>query len=200
MDAQNQCGIWKVVIVMGVLVALGGIAFFLLQGKPPRPAPLPTSDDMGEARHADRRPARVAIEFTVGPSAHEATVATDEGANLHIGKIVQAVERVAGPNGVMVGAVHRPTGRWVCVLVEGPARYCELDVGLALDDSPGMAASGFIIPPGVVSRTMSAYRSVARSAMDYEWDRGDRIIVLTCPRDQWPDLVLFWPPVPHEDR
>ena len=115
------------------------------------------------------------------------------------GSIVQAVERVVRPGRARVAV--RPLGdartprraRLVCILVDSPERYCELDAGLDARDLPVLREEGFRPPPAPVTRTTSIYRSVAKRAMGYRADRGDRIIILLCPREDWPGLRLTWP-------
>jgi hypothetical protein len=72
-------------------------------------------------------------------------------------------------------------------------RYADLDTGLRLEDFPALRDGGFQPPPAPVLRTLSIYRSMAKKAMDYDAARGDRILILFCPRDEWPRLRLAWP-------
>jgi len=110
------------------------------------------------------------------------------------GKITQAVERVVRAGRAQVAICPRDGGRWVCILVDARERYFELDQGLTSDQFPTLRESGFRRPPSHIARTSSSiYRSVAKRAMGYDAARGDRIIVLMCPRDQWPTLSLQWP-------
>ena len=110
------------------------------------------------------------------------------------GKIAQAVERPARPGNVQVAIEPRDGGRWVCVLAAGNGRYYDLDQGLTLDQFPALRDGGFQpVPPQMVRGTTSIYRSIARTAMGYDAARGDRILILLCPRDEWPQLSLTWP-------
>jgi len=109
------------------------------------------------------------------------------------GEVARAVERVVRPGRVRVAAARRGDAQWLCVLVDGPGRYFELGAGLAVEDFPELPAQGFRPPPSPISRTMSIYRSVARRAMDYSAERGDHIVVLLCPCQEWDELRLRWP-------
>ena len=110
------------------------------------------------------------------------------------GKVAVAVERVARPGNAQVAVAPRNGGRWICVLVNGRERYVELDQGLRADDFPWIGKGGFQPPPPQLARTgTSIYRSVAKRAMGYDAERGDRILIVVCPRDQWPQLALRWP-------
>jgi len=110
------------------------------------------------------------------------------------GMITEAVERVVRPGRACVALRQLGDGRWACILADGPGRYYDLDAGLSTDDFPGLDAQGFAPPPAPITRTTSIYRSVAKRAMSFDVGRGDRVIVLVCPREQWPGLELRWPP------
>lgn len=107
--------------------------------------------------------------------------------------ITQAVERVVRAGRAQVAVHPRNGGRWVCILVDARERYVELGRGLRAEDFPALQELGFRPPPTPISRTMSIYRSVAKRAMEYDVERGDRIIILLCPRAEWPTLTLHWP-------
>ncbi|MFP4058187.1 MAG: hypothetical protein ACLF0G_15070 [Candidatus Brocadiia bacterium] len=110
-------------------------------------------------------------------------------------EVARAAERVSRPGRSRVALHRRDGGRWVCILVDGPERYVRLDRGLSPEQFPALEAQGFRAPPPhIVRATTSIYRSVAKAAMDYDQARGDRIVVLVCPRDQWDALDLRWPP------
>lgn len=112
------------------------------------------------------------------------------------GKITQAVERVARQGRAQVAVRPRDGGRWVCILADSGVRerFYELDRGVGADDFPFLEEAGFRRPPGHIARSsISIYRSVAKRAMGYDHARGDRIIILLCPRSEWPTLDLRWP-------
>jgi hypothetical protein len=102
---------------------------------------------------------------------------------------------VVRPGRAQVAVTRRNGGRWVCILVDGRQRHFELDRGLDPQQFPWLRAAGFRpLPPGRSRHSTSIYRSVAKRAMDYDRERGDRILILLCPREQWPELDLRWPP------
>jgi hypothetical protein len=109
------------------------------------------------------------------------------------GTISTSVERVTQPGQVQVAARDTGAGRWVCILVNDSHRCYSLDQGVSLTDLPGLREKGFAPPPPPLVPTMSICRSLAKSAMDYHEDRGDRIIVLLCPKEEWDALRLRWP-------
>jgi hypothetical protein len=110
------------------------------------------------------------------------------------GTVAHAIEDVVRPGNVQVAVHPRGQGRWMCILADGPDRYYELDAGLRPDDFPFLQQAGFRPPPGPVARTTtSIYRSLAKKALGYDTARGDRILILLCPRTQWPQLALHWP-------
>lgn len=110
------------------------------------------------------------------------------------GSVMRAVERAARPGRARAAVRTRDAARWCCVLAHGPARYAELDAGLSFEHFPDLEAQGFCQPPPEVSRaTTSVYRSIAKRAFAYDAARGDRIVILLCPREQWSALNLRWP-------
>ena len=111
------------------------------------------------------------------------------------GGLLEALERVARPGRVRIARMRRGDGWWTCIMVDGAGRHYELDAGLQAQDFPGLAADGFSPAPPNVSKAMSIYRSVAKTETDYDAARGDKIIVLSCPKEQWSDLRLLWPAV-----
>ena len=117
------------------------------------------------------------------------------------GKITQAVERVTRPGRTQVAVHQRDGGRWVCIVADPGVkdRYYALDGGMTLDDLPALEGAGFRPPPSHIARTStSIYRSMAKRAMGYDHARGDRIIILLCPRAEWPSLGLHWPALKPE--
>jgi hypothetical protein len=112
------------------------------------------------------------------------------------GEIAGLVGRVVRPGPARVAISHRDGGRWVCIIADSgvPERYCELDRGMTLDDVPALKDAGFVPPPSHIARTStSIYRSYAKRAMQYDPERGDRILILLCPESAWPTLDLRWP-------
>ncbi len=142
-------------------------------------------------------PSTAARAATVGPPEPaapkpEPMAFSDEGL---AGEVARSVERPARPGNVRVAVRQHGDARWACILVHHAERYAEPDRGMGLDDFPGLRDAGFRTPPPQISRgTTSVYRSMAKRAMGYDRSRGDRILILLCPRDQWPTLALRWPP------
>ena len=109
------------------------------------------------------------------------------------GKMRDQVEMVVRPLHAQAGLCESEHGRFACVLVEspGPEKYVELDEGLRADSFPFLEKRGFVAPPPHTSKSMlSVYRSVAKTAMDYRADRGDRMIVLMCPINEWDEVQI----------
>ena len=110
------------------------------------------------------------------------------------GEIMQAVGDVVTPERIRV-AVHT-TGtdaRWVCVLVRDGRRYCTLDADWTLRCFPALSNAGFRKPPPGPARTHSIYLSLTKRAIGYNRERGDRVIVVTCPESEWHELTMRWP-------
>jgi len=160
-------GAWTGIVAATALMVVALVSILLATRPGPGP-PAPLSTPAGEP-----------IKFTGRASA---------------APILRAVERVSRPGRSRVAVRRADGGLWVCILVDGPEPWCDLDAGLAHGDLPGLAERGFREPPVAICRQMSIYRSLAAKAMDYDRARGDRIIVLFCPRADWPALRLRWPP------
>ena len=178
-------------IVVVVAVAVVGV-FLLTMSSPPQGQP-----DAGSPP-ASGRPASPEAPSTSQPGTAASAAAgpvpmafTREGV---AGAITSAVERPARPGRVQVAVRASGEARWVCILADGRERYVELDRGLRIEEFPGLQDAGFRPPPPQLSRaTTSIYRSLAKRALGYDAARGDRIIIILCPRDQWPTLRLHWP-------
>ncbi len=113
--------------------------------------------------------------------------------------VIGAVEKVVG-KGKATAAESRGPGaaRWVCLLVDDVGPYVQLGSPWRAQDFPGLAEAGFEAPPGPLDRKLSLYLAHAKQGLGYQAERGDRIIVLTCPRARWPALKLVWPMPPAE--
>jgi len=107
--------------------------------------------------------------------------------------VVAALERVVGEGRAQVALAPLDGGRWVVVLVDGPQRHYDLDAGVRTEEFPILAEQGFQPAPAPIARQLSLYRAVAKRALGYEAGR-DRLIVLTCPRADWPRLRGVWLP------
>ena len=174
------------IVVVG-LVAVGGMLLVgylgrrgdeAEEGQLP-PAPAPTSS-------------LPASSLAPVPPEPEPMAFSDEGL---AGEVVRAVERPARPGNVRVAVRQEGDARWACILVHHAERYAEPERGMGIADFPGLRDAGFRLPPPQVSRgTASIYRSLAKRALGYDAARGDRILILLCPRDEWDALELHWPP------
>ena len=161
-----------VVLQVAAVVVLGSLAVYLLLCLAKKPLP---------ARGGDARPNAsdgIPMQF---------------GADGTAGKIAKAVERVAGPGRVRVAVLETARGRRICILADEYGRFYELDKGVGLSDFPALRLGDFKTPPVPIMRTMSTYRSVAKTAAAYDEARGDCMIVLLCPRPDWDQLGLAWP-------
>lgn len=184
---------WQIVALLA-LPALVGILIVAvaLTSQPPQ--------EREPAGHATQsKPASVAPATAASTSPEPTPMEfTREGV---AGEITTAVERPARPGRVQVAVRASGDARWVCILADGRERYVELDRGLRIEEFPGLQDAGFRPPPPQLSRaTTSIYRSVAKRALGYDAARGDRIIIILCPRGQWPTLRLHWPgPQAHNE-
>lgn len=107
--------------------------------------------------------------------------------------VVAALERIFQPGSVKVAVLRSGEARWVCVVTGGPARGAALDEGLTAEAFPWIAEGGFAVPPADPGKSMSIVRSTVKSAIGYNHAKGDRIIVVTCPPQEWGSLRLTWP-------
>jgi len=108
-------------------------------------------------------------------------------------RIIHEVETVCGSNNSQVAVLESERGRWVCIVVAEERRFYSLDGDWRLQNFPALQRIGFIAPSPPVLKTMSIYRSVAKTAMQYNAAAGDRIIVLLCDRGGMLHLKLDWP-------
>ena len=182
--------------ILIVLLATLAAALYLVLHSPSARAPSPPSSPPIQPAKIETPPPQPASGFTPPernagqPVKLEPMVFSREGLNA---KITQAVEQVCGKESSLVSLLPRDEARWVCIVVHEEQRYYALDDGLTPEDFPVLAQGNFAEPPGPILRTMSIYRSVAKTALGYRADRGDRIIVLLCPKKDWPALNLNWP-------
>ena len=107
--------------------------------------------------------------------------------------VATALARVLAPDSFKVALLHDGEARSVCVLTAGPARGATLDESLRPEQCPWLAGSGFTSPAADAGKSMSLIRSTVKSAIGYNAEKGDRIIILTCPPQEWDSLRLTWP-------
>jgi len=126
------------------------------------------------------------------PSTHgPAMVFSREGI---AGEIISAVGDVVSPERTRAAVHVTETGaRWVCVLVQDELRHCTFDDDWTLSRFPALSESGFRAPPHGPARTHSIYLSLARKVIGHNRERGDRVMVVTCPEDEWREMELYWP-------
>ena len=185
----------RVVKLALLAVGLAALAMVILKLAYPISPPLPPRDVRpsvpAEGKTVESRPA------THTPSSPVQAPAIEFSREGLAGRLATGVERVVGPGKAQAAVLTRGDARWVCILADAgtPGRHFELDPGLRPDDFPAIKDNGFLPPPPPMARTTtSIYRSLTKTAMGYDAARGDRIIILLCPRSEWPRLALQWPP------
>jgi len=109
-----------------------------------------------------------------------------------VAAIVTAVERAARPGKTRMAQTLTGDAQQLCILVDADRRYGEFDSNTPQRLATMLTEAGFEKPPQHVSKSMSIYRSLAKSGMDYEATRGDTVIVLLCPQAEWDSLHLNW--------
>ena len=109
------------------------------------------------------------------------------------GNILRAAEGVAGAGNAKVSVHTQGQGRLICILTAGMQRNYSLDEGLEAEQFSFIQSQNFVPPDPHVLQTMSIYRSLAKKEMGFSVEQGDRIIVLLCPKEEWPSLDLRWP-------
>jgi hypothetical protein len=109
------------------------------------------------------------------------------------GNILRASEGVAGAGNAKVAVYTHGQGRLICILTAGMQRNYSLDEGQEPEQFTFIQTQKFVPPDPHVLQTMSIYRSLAKKEMGFSAEQGDRIIVLLCPKEEWPSLDLRWP-------
>jgi len=171
------------IIAVGAVILIAILAVFLVvlaarRGAQELPASAPNADLPAEPAPPP-------------PAPRPAPAPMESSAEGVAAAVAQAVERVVRPGNARVTVIQRGGARWACILVASPQRYYDLDQGLALGQFPALRDGGFQpVPPQMVRATTSICRSVARTAMGYDAARGDRILIVLCPRDEWPKITL----------
>lgn len=109
-------------------------------------------------------------------------------------KMSAEVEIVVRPRKAAVALSVKPEGRFACILVEGTGfeKYYELDSHLDAGMFAFLTKRNFATPPFPISRSMSTYRSVAKTAMAFDESR-DCMMVLICPQKEWSGLKISLP-------
>ena len=184
----------RVLLVAVIVLALAAALYVALRPAPP-PSLTPQARPVTSPFAINAPPQPGAGPPTAEPGAAkagtpESMVFSREGINAGI---AQAVEQVCGKGNSLIAVSPRGEARWICIVAPEERRYYRLDEGLRAEDFPALADGNFVEPPEPILRTMSIYRSVAKTAMGYRADKGDRIIVLLCPKTDWPMLKLQWP-------
>jgi flagellar biosynthesis/type III secretory pathway M-ring protein FliF/YscJ len=109
-------------------------------------------------------------------------------------KIIKTIEQVVGKGRVRASTRFPPGGpAWTCVTVDGPERVCLMDSDWTLDDFPVLREAGFQPVQGPSIKTLSIYKSLTISSMSYQATRGDRVVVLVCPKADWEAMTIPWP-------
>jgi hypothetical protein len=109
------------------------------------------------------------------------------------GRLLRTAEGVAGSGNAKVAVSTQGQARLVCILTAGMARHYSLDDGLEPGQFAFIQSQNFTQPNSHVLQTMSIYRSLAKTEMGFSAEQGDRMIVLTCPKEDWSSLQLQWP-------
>ncbi|HUT32819.1 MAG TPA: hypothetical protein VNE39_05025 [Planctomycetota bacterium] len=169
-----------------VLIVVGGSAIvaaaFVLSARARRPAEVHKDDTLPPPPKAVPAPMRFANEGLPA-------------------RIIESLEHVVRPGRAQAAVWPRKAPLWFCVVVDGKQRYYELDRGMKVEHFGGLTECSFQPLPPAMGRTTSIYRAVARRAVpEFNEDHGDRILILLCPRDDWPKLSLQWPPLPASPK
>jgi hypothetical protein len=181
--AKREGGVWK---PDRVEVVVGDEAPLVLEPEPEGKAP---EDPQVPEREVALNPTAT-VAF--GETFDDKMVRFD-GANPS--KLIQAVEEVVGKGRVRASTRRPPNGPvWTCVVVDGPEHYYELDGDWGIGDFAALQNAGFLPMPATQVRTRSdVYRVAARKGMGYQAGRGDRVVILVCPKPEWESLTFPWP-------
>ena len=168
-----------VLLVAGGAAVIAAVIVLRLQFAKPRHKPKGAQDD-AYATAPEAPGVRAPIEFT--------------GSDVP-GRIVEALEYVVGKGRAQAAVWPLSRPRCFCVMVNGAKRYYELEQGMREADFEGLAEGGFRPLPHEMSRTTSIYRAVAKEAVPAFNEGFDRILIVLCPKEDWPKVSLRWPPV-----
>ncbi len=164
------------------LICVLGAAWWLLNPpSPPKrespvvaPAPIIPPSNPQPPQPASR-PEKVSLEFR-----------SDEIA----AKVIAEVGRATRPKECAFAAGAHGESRLACLLVESDVYQYQLDADLAADAFSALKKFDFKEAEDPWARTISTYRSLAKTAMGYRAAAGDRLIVLLCPKSSWNQLSL----------
>jgi hypothetical protein len=131
----------------------------------------------------------ISIKEPAGLSAEKMDFGSGE-LSLRIGRVL---EGVSGTGNCIVALREAGQARWICILTAGSGRYCSLDTGFRIEDFSGLSPHGFQAPPPPILKILSIFTSLAKREMKYKSESGDRVIVLSCPKEEWSQLNLIWP-------
>lgn len=171
----------KRLFVVGLLVG-AFLALLLAKQKPAAPPPQP--QPAPPAPTPAPMPAEKPLE---DPQAVEFRA---DGVNE---KLLRVNEGVAGADNVRVAVQKKGDATHVLLLTPGVAKYYLLDADWTLSDFPALSAANFQEPPPPIVQTMSIFKSLTKRELNYSAERGDRIVILVCPKEQWAALKLQWP-------
>jgi len=111
-----------------------------------------------------------------------------------VAPVVEALELVTRPGAARAAMLARRRRCHLCVLVDGAERRYDLDIGQRAESFAGLLEAGFKPAEADTRKALQLYRAVSRRALpDFDEARGDNVLVLACPKAEWPKLALHWP-------
>jgi len=105
-------------------------------------------------------------------------------------KVMIEVGRATRPAECSFALASRGESRLACLFVDAENFTYQLDADLSADSFPGLKQFDFKEAVDPQARTLSTYRSLAKTAMGYRSTAGDRLMILLCPRSAWTQIKL----------
>lgn len=169
---------------MRILLALLllGVALAILLGTKPLPKP-------------PARPLPAAPPVTVSPipppvSPANTAVTLQHRTDEIAAKVITEVSRATRPRECAFASGSRGEARLACLFVDADAKLYQLDADLSIDAFPALKKMDFKEAEDPWARTISTYRSLAKTAMGFRAASGDRLIILLCPKSEWATVNL----------
>ncbi len=168
--------------ILLILIALAGW-WLSRPAAPPRPVPSALSP-------LPAPPAEAVEPLTRPVPADPAHVTLTFRADNASAKVITEVERATRPRECSVASAARGEAHLTCLLIDADVFVYQLDADLSPDAFPCLKQFDFKEADGPWARTISTYRSLAKTALNFRAAAGDRLLILLCPKADWTKIDL----------